>query len=119
MALVRVDAEFSTSLVPVGNGEFLAVRSLEVAPSKDSPGRFGSVKTTGKRLSRLRWRLSRLGRLSVWSARVTAELCDLRHKQKLRSPDSIIMFSEARCLLRHIHAYAASALIGRAAIFLQ
>jgi predicted O-methyltransferase YrrM len=29
MALVNADAEFSTSLVPVGNGEFLAVRSLK------------------------------------------------------------------------------------------
>ncbi len=29
MALVNADAEFSTSLVPIGNGEFLAVRSLE------------------------------------------------------------------------------------------
>jgi predicted O-methyltransferase YrrM len=29
VALVSADAEFSTSLVPVGNGEFLAVRSLE------------------------------------------------------------------------------------------
>jgi predicted O-methyltransferase YrrM len=29
VALVNADAEFSTSLVPVGNGEFLAVRSLE------------------------------------------------------------------------------------------
>jgi predicted O-methyltransferase YrrM len=27
MALVNADAEFSTSLVPIGNGEFLAVRS--------------------------------------------------------------------------------------------
>jgi len=27
VALVHADAEFSTSLVPVGNGEFLAVRS--------------------------------------------------------------------------------------------
>ena len=29
VALVNADAEFSTSLVPVGNGEFLAVRSLK------------------------------------------------------------------------------------------
>jgi predicted O-methyltransferase YrrM len=29
MALVNADAEFSTSLVPIGNGEFLAVRSLK------------------------------------------------------------------------------------------
>jgi predicted O-methyltransferase YrrM len=29
VALVSADAEFSTSLVPVGNGEFLAVRNLE------------------------------------------------------------------------------------------
>ena len=29
VALVKADAEFSTSLVPVGNGEFLAVRSLK------------------------------------------------------------------------------------------
>jgi predicted O-methyltransferase YrrM len=29
VALVSADTEFSTSLVPVGNGEFLAVRSLE------------------------------------------------------------------------------------------
>ena len=29
VALVHADAEFSTSLVPVGNGEFLAVRSLK------------------------------------------------------------------------------------------
>ena len=29
VALVNADAGFSTSLVPVGNGEFLAVRSLE------------------------------------------------------------------------------------------
>jgi predicted O-methyltransferase YrrM len=29
VALVTADAEFFTSLVPVGNGEFLAVRSLE------------------------------------------------------------------------------------------
>ena len=29
VALVSADAEFSTSLVPIGNGEFLAVRSLE------------------------------------------------------------------------------------------
>jgi predicted O-methyltransferase YrrM len=29
MAVVSADAEFSTSLVPVGNGEFLAVRSLK------------------------------------------------------------------------------------------
>jgi predicted O-methyltransferase YrrM len=28
MALVKADAEFATSLVPVGNGEFLAVRSM-------------------------------------------------------------------------------------------
>jgi hypothetical protein len=28
-ALVNADAEFSTSLVPVGNGEFLAVRDIE------------------------------------------------------------------------------------------
>jgi predicted O-methyltransferase YrrM len=29
VALVSADAEFSTSLVPIGNGEFLAVRSLK------------------------------------------------------------------------------------------
>jgi predicted O-methyltransferase YrrM len=29
VTLVNADAEFSSSLVPVGNGEFLAVRSLE------------------------------------------------------------------------------------------
>lgn len=29
MELVRQDSEFTTSLVPVGNGEFLAVRSLD------------------------------------------------------------------------------------------
>jgi predicted O-methyltransferase YrrM len=29
VALVNADAEFSTSLVPVGNGEFLAVRGIE------------------------------------------------------------------------------------------
>jgi len=29
VALVKADAEFSTSLVPVGNGEFLAVRNIE------------------------------------------------------------------------------------------
>jgi predicted O-methyltransferase YrrM len=29
VALARADAEFSTSLVPIGNGEFLAVRSLK------------------------------------------------------------------------------------------
>ena len=29
VALVDADTEFSTSLVPVGNGEFLAVRGIE------------------------------------------------------------------------------------------
>jgi hypothetical protein len=34
MALVNADAEFPTSLVPVGKGQFLAMRRLEIDPSK-------------------------------------------------------------------------------------